>query len=269
MLSIDRGLVEIDGSNSEWQRNLSLSLQRFGDVKLTVGDTIAAFAAFEKSFALCRRLAASDKTNIRWQKALSSSIEKISRLKRWAEDNIELQRDVSATSERLENTSLSVGTVLRKLSAPSIPKLIAATKRKSRRYLRIGLAIVGKLSAQVRACVQGFQRSAAVLRKFSALPLPKLIAATMRQSRSHLRIGPTIVSKLSAQFRACVRGLQRPAELKGLRLKWPFPVPSSSHNTPSRDRGRVPIPKRNELIGPESQAPSWFRLGRKTLQITR
>jgi hypothetical protein len=106
---------------------LSLSLERFGDVKLTVGDMIAAFAAYEKSLAVRRRLAASDKTNVRWQKEVSSSLEKISHLKRWAEDNIELQRDVSATSERLENTSLSVGTILRKLSAPSIPKLIAAT----------------------------------------------------------------------------------------------------------------------------------------------
>jgi hypothetical protein len=174
MLSIDRGLVEIDGSNSEWQRNLSLSLERFGDVKLTVSDTIAAVAAYEKSFALCCRLAASDKTNTRWQKELSSSLEKISHLKRWAAYNIELQRDVSTTSERLENTSLSVGRILRKLSAPSIPKLIAATRRQSRRYLRISPAIVGKLSAQVRACVQGFQRSAAVLRKFSALPASQI-----------------------------------------------------------------------------------------------
>jgi tetratricopeptide (TPR) repeat protein len=241
MLSIDRALVAIDGSNSEWQRNLSLSLERFGDVTLTVGDTVAAVAAYEQTVALRRRLAASDKTNIQWQKEVSASLEKISRLKRWAEDNIELQRDVSATSERFENASLSVGTILRKLS--SIAKLIAATRRQSRRYLRIGLAIVGKLSTQVRACVQGFQRSAAILRKFSSL----IAAATRRQSRRYLRIGPAIVSKLSAQVRACVRGLQRSAEVKGLKLKWLFPAPSRSH------RGRVPIPKQNEPIAPESQ----------------
>ena len=237
MLSIDRELVAIDGNNSEWQRNLSLSLERFGDVQFTVGDSLAAVAAYEKSFALCCRLAASDKTNIRWQKELSSSLEKISHLKRWAEDNIELQRDRSATLERLENTSLSV---LRKLS--SIPKLIAATRRQSRRYLRIGLAIVSKLSTQVRACVQCFQRSAAILREFSSL-----IAAIRRPSRPHLRIGPAIVGKLSAQVRVCVRGLQRAAEFKGLTLKWLFPARSRLH------RGRVPIPKQNEPIAPESQ----------------
>jgi tetratricopeptide (TPR) repeat protein len=232
MLSIDRALVAIDGSNSEWQRNLSLSLERLGDVTLAVGDTVAAVAAYEQTVALRRRLAASDKTNIQWQKEVSASLEKIRRLKRWAEDNIEFPRDVSAASERLENTSLSVGTILRKLS--SIAKLIAATRRQSRRYLRIGLAIVGKLSTQVRACVQAFQRSAAILRKFSSL-----IAAIRRQARPHLRIGPAIVGKLSAQVRACVRGLQRSAEFKGLKLK--------TH------RGRVAIPKQNEPIAPEPQ----------------
>ena len=223
MLSIDRVLVAIDGSNSEWQRNLSLSLERFGDVTLAVGNTVAAVAAYEQTVALRRRLAASDKTNIQWQKEVSASLEKISRLKRWAEDNIELQRDLSATSERLENTSLSAGTLLRKLS--SIPKLIAATRRQ--RNLRIGLASVGKLSTQVRACVQGFQRSAAIFRK--------------------LGISSAIFGKLSAQVRACVRGLQRSVEVKGLKLKWLFPAPSRPR------RGRVLIPNQNEPIAAEAQ----------------
>ena len=239
MLSIDHALVAIDGSNSEWQRNLSLSLERLGDVTLTVGDTVAAVAAYEQTVALRRRLAASDKTNTEWQKEVSASLEKISRLKRWAEDNIELQGDLSATSERLENTSLSVGTILRKLS--SIPKLTAATRRQSRRHLRISSAIVSKLSAQAGACVQGFQRSAAIRRKFSPL-----IAAIRRQSRRHLRISSAIVSKFSAQVGACVRGLQ----VKGLKLKWLFPAPSRSH------RGRVPIPNQNESIAAEAQHES-------------
>jgi hypothetical protein len=89
--------------------------------------------------------------------------------------------------------------------------------------------------------VQDFQPSAASLRKFSSL-----IAAIRRQSRPHLRIGPAIVSKLSTQVRACVRGLQRSAEFKGLTLRL-FPAPSRSH------RGRVPIPKQNEPIASESQ----------------
>ena len=238
MVSIDRALVAIDGSNSEWQRNLSLSLERFGDARLTVGDTVAAVAAYEQTVALRRRLAASDKTNIQWQKEVSASLEKISRLKRWAEDNLELQRDLSATSERLENTSLSAGTILRKLS--SIPKLIAATRRQ--RYIRIGLASVGKLSTQVRACVQGFQRSTVILRKLSSL-----IAAIRLQSQTHLGISSAFVSKLPAQVRACVRGSQPSVEVNGRKLKWLFPAPSRSHG------GRVLIPNQNEPIAAEAQ----------------
>jgi tetratricopeptide (TPR) repeat protein len=231
MLCIDRALVTIDGSNSEWQRNLSLSLERLGDVTLAVGDTVAAVAAYEQTVALRRRLAASDKSNIQWQREVSASLEKISRLERWAENNVELQRDLSATSERLENTSLCAGTVLRKLS--SIPKLIAATRRQ--RYIRIGLASVGKLSTQVRACVQGFQRSTVILRK-----LPSLIAAIRLQSQTHLGISSAIARKVSAQVRACVRGLQRSVEVNGSKLKWLFPSPSRSRG------GRVPIPNQNE-----------------------
>ena len=238
MVSIDRALVAIDCSNSEWQRNLSLSLERFGDARLTVGDTVAAVAAYEQTVALRRRLAASDKTNTQWQKEVSASLEKISRLKRWVEDNIELQRDLSATSERLENTSLSAGTILRKLS--SIPKLIAATRRQ--RYLKMGLASVGKLSTQVRACVQGFQRLAAMLRKFSSL-----IAAIRLQTRTHLGISSAIFGKLSAHVRACVRALQHSVEVKGFKLKSLFPAPSRPH------RWRVAIPNQNEPIAAEAQ----------------
>ena len=160
MLSIDRGLVEIDGSNSEWQLNLSLSLERFGDVKFTVGDTMAAVEAYEKSLAVRCRLAASDNTNLRWQKEVSSSLEKINQLKRWVMPALESQLAEADYSESLENTSSSVGAVRRKLSAPSIPTLIAATRRQSRRYLRMGSVIVGTSSAQVRAAVRGLQHSA-------------------------------------------------------------------------------------------------------------
>src|SRR5262249_4482428 len=100
------------------------------------------------------------------------------------------------------------------------------------------LASVGTLFTQVRACVQG----AAILRKFSSL-----IAAIWRQSRPHLRISSAIVSKLSAQASACVRGLQCSAEVKGLKLNWLFPRPPRAH------RGSVPIPIQDESIATEAQ----------------
>ena len=56
-----------------------------------------------------------------------------------------------------------------------------------------------------------------------------------------------IFGKLSAQVRACVRGLQRSVEVKGIKLKWLFPAPSRPR------RGRVLIPNQNEPIAAEAQ----------------
>jgi hypothetical protein len=56
MLTIDRELVERDGSNVEWQRTLSLSLERMGDVRLALGNAVTAVAAYEESVAIRRRL---------------------------------------------------------------------------------------------------------------------------------------------------------------------------------------------------------------------
>ena len=49
-------LVEIDGSNAEWQWNLSLSVDRIGDIELALGHTNAAASAYEESLALRRNL---------------------------------------------------------------------------------------------------------------------------------------------------------------------------------------------------------------------
>ena len=61
MLSVDRRLLEIAGSNTEWQWNLSLSLERIGDVKIALGDGISALAAYEESLAIRRALVELDK----------------------------------------------------------------------------------------------------------------------------------------------------------------------------------------------------------------
>ena len=86
MVAIDRGLVEIDGSNTQRQWNLSLSLDRIGDVELALGHTNAAASAYEESLALRRRLVEADTSNSRWQDGISSSLKKISNFKHVAEE---------------------------------------------------------------------------------------------------------------------------------------------------------------------------------------
>jgi hypothetical protein len=157
---------------------------------------------------------------------------------------------MSVTSERLKNATLGIGAGLRKLSARSVPKLIVATRRQSRRCLRTGTAIVGTCSAQVRVWVQCMQRSAAMLRESSAHLLHKLITTASCLSRRYLRTGSLIIGTSFAQSKAWVRSLPRWAELEGLMPKWQLIQPSSFHDAFSR-------PKQKEPIGPELQCASF------------
>jgi hypothetical protein len=63
MLEVDRELVEIDGTNIEWQLNLSSSLERVGDARLALDHAISAVAAYEESVAIRRRLIELDGLN--------------------------------------------------------------------------------------------------------------------------------------------------------------------------------------------------------------
>jgi predicted negative regulator of RcsB-dependent stress response len=47
-------------SNSEWQRNVSVSYERIGDVRRDEGDRNGALAAYEKALAIREHLAAKD-----------------------------------------------------------------------------------------------------------------------------------------------------------------------------------------------------------------
>jgi hypothetical protein len=87
MLRIDRELVERDGSNVEWQRTLSLSLERMGDVRLALDHAMSAVTAYEESLAIRRRLIALDDPNSQWPEELSYIIKKIDHAKRAREDS--------------------------------------------------------------------------------------------------------------------------------------------------------------------------------------
>ena len=51
-LAIRRKLAEADPGNAEAQRDLSVSLDKIGDVKLQAGDRAGALAAYEESLAI-------------------------------------------------------------------------------------------------------------------------------------------------------------------------------------------------------------------------
>jgi tetratricopeptide (TPR) repeat protein len=215
-VAIRRTLAEHDKDYARCQWDVLHSLEKVAKMRLRSGDTQGGLAALAEILAITRNLVQTDKSNIEWQRG--------------------------ASANRLTSATLGIRAALLKFSAPSLPKLISATRYRSGRYLRASTLIVGRSSIQVRTWCRGLQSSAATLRKSSVLSLPKLIATTRRLSERYLRIGSVIIGKLSAQVRTRVLGMQRSAELKGFTLKWSLLASSSSYGASS-------LPKHNE---PES-----------------
>ena len=69
-LAIAETLAASDASNSQWQRDLSVSHNKIGDVLVEQGDTAGALKAYRDSLAIRERLAASDASNSQWQRDL-------------------------------------------------------------------------------------------------------------------------------------------------------------------------------------------------------
>ncbi len=77
-LEVAERLAGSDGSNSEWQRDLSVSYDRIGDVLVAQGKLGEALIRFEAGLEVAERLAGSDGSNSEWQRDLVVSYVKIS-----------------------------------------------------------------------------------------------------------------------------------------------------------------------------------------------
>ncbi len=80
-------MAAADPTNSEWQRDLSVSHERLGDLARAAGDSTAARTAYQASLDIAARLAAADPTNSEWQRDLSISHERLGDLARAAGDS--------------------------------------------------------------------------------------------------------------------------------------------------------------------------------------
>ena len=58
-----------------WQRDLSVSFEKVGDVQVAQGDLAGALKSYRDSLAIMKRLAKSDPGNAGWQRDLSVSFE--------------------------------------------------------------------------------------------------------------------------------------------------------------------------------------------------
>ena len=70
-------LVQQDPSNAGWQRDLTVSHIKIGDVLLDQGDLAGALEAYRKSMGVAERLAAADPSNAVWQRDLAVSFHKL------------------------------------------------------------------------------------------------------------------------------------------------------------------------------------------------
>jgi hypothetical protein len=76
-LAIRERLAKADPGNVGWQRDLSVSDQRIGDVQQAQGDLAAALASYQADLAIAERLAKADPGNAGWQRDLIVSYTKL------------------------------------------------------------------------------------------------------------------------------------------------------------------------------------------------
>jgi len=72
-LAVRRGLSASDPRNTQWQRDVSVSLDKVGGVRVSRGDVDGALEVFEESLAVRRRLSASDPRNTQWRYDIAAS----------------------------------------------------------------------------------------------------------------------------------------------------------------------------------------------------
>ncbi|MBU0609305.1 MAG: DUF4062 domain-containing protein, partial [Armatimonadetes bacterium] len=72
-----QALCERAPDNTAWQRELSVSHERLGDVRVAKGDLRGALAAYKAALAIGERLAAADPGNAAWQRDLAASYSRL------------------------------------------------------------------------------------------------------------------------------------------------------------------------------------------------
>ena len=81
VMSIRQKLAATDPSNSEWQRDLSVSHDRIGDTQSAQGDLAGALKSYQAGMTIRQKLAAADPSNSGWQTDVAISAWKIGMLK--------------------------------------------------------------------------------------------------------------------------------------------------------------------------------------------
>jgi hypothetical protein len=79
-LTIREGLAKRDPANAQWQRDLSVSNNKIGDVLVAQGDGPGALAAYQAGLTIRQGLAKSDPANTQWHVDVAASCAKLGSL---------------------------------------------------------------------------------------------------------------------------------------------------------------------------------------------
>ena len=80
LLKLTMKLVEAEPDNTEWQRDLSVSHNKVGDMHQANGDGVSALKAYEDGLAIAKRLVELDPSVVEWQTDLAVSYYKLSQV---------------------------------------------------------------------------------------------------------------------------------------------------------------------------------------------
>ena len=79
-MAIAKKLAAADPSNTQWQRDLSISYNKIGTIQQAQGKLAEALQSFQSDMTITQKLAAADPSNTQWQTDIVVSCWKIANL---------------------------------------------------------------------------------------------------------------------------------------------------------------------------------------------
>ncbi len=147
-----QALAARDPSNAEWQRDLSVSYDRVGDISAARGDRDGALIAYKDGLGIRKALAARDPSNAEWQRDLSVSYDRVGDISAARGDRdgaLIAYKDGLGIAKALAARDPS-NVVWQTDLVVSAAKLASAGAPDAARHLAEGLAILKRLHAQGR-----------------------------------------------------------------------------------------------------------------------
>jgi len=121
-MAIAARLAAADPANAKWQRDLSISHNKIGDVLRAQGEGAAALAEYRLGMAIAARLAAADPANAAWQRDLIVACVKLAEAapeeaRAWLTRALAIARDLAASGRLAPVDAWIPGDLERRLAA--------------------------------------------------------------------------------------------------------------------------------------------------------